>query len=56
MSVYNDGYAGFKQWEGNSEEWSPKTSLLEGIAGIGLSIIDYLSEEPNTWDKCILLH
>lgn len=56
MSVHDDGYAGFKQWEGNSEEWSPKTSLLEGIAGIGLSIIDYLSEEPNTWDKCILLH
>lgn len=55
MSIHDDGYAGYKQWGGNSEEWSPKTSLLEGIAGIGLSIIDYLSEEPNTWDKCLLI-
>lgn len=55
MSTYNDGYAGFKQWFGNPDEWIPKTSLLEGVAGIGLSIIDYLSEESNSWDECLLI-
>jgi len=55
FSKYHVGYAGFKQWFGNHDKWIPSTSLLEGIAGIGLSIIDYLSEESNSWDECLLL-
>ena len=55
MDTYKDGYAGFKQWFGGSNKWVSKTSLLQGIAGIGLSIIDYLSEEPNSWDECLLI-
>lgn len=55
MSVYEDGYAGFKQWFCDDRNWQPTTSLLEGIAGIGLTIIDYLSKERNTWDECLLI-
>lgn len=52
---HKDGYAGYKQWNGINENWEPQLSLLEGIAGIGLVIIDYLSEESNSWDECLLI-
>jgi len=55
MSTYKDGYAGFKQWFGKPDKWKPKTSLLEGVAGIGLTIIDYLSKEQHNWDECLLI-
>jgi len=55
MSSHKDGFAGFKQWYGEPDGWQPKASLLEGVSGIGLSIIDYLSEQPNYWDKCLLI-
>jgi len=55
LKTHNDGYAGFKQWYGQPQGWRPRTSLLEGVAGIGLSTIDYLSEEQNTWDRCLLI-
>lgn len=55
MSTYTDGYAGFKQWFGNPNKWKPKSSLLEGVAGIGLSMIDYLSKEQNFWDESLLI-
>lgn len=54
-SVFDNGYAGYKQWNGQQKEWQSSLTLLEGIAGIGLSIIDYLSDEPNNWDECLLI-
>lgn len=54
-AIYEDGYAGYKQWEGFVGSWMPQLSLLEGVAGIGLVIIDYLSDEPNSWDECLLI-
>ncbi len=55
-AIYPDGYAGYKQWNGESQGWEPHLSLLEGVAGIGLVLVDYLSETPNTWDECLMLH
>ncbi len=54
-AVHTDGYAGYKQWNGLKKDWSLELSLLEGIAGIGLVLIDYLSEEPNTWAECLMI-
>ncbi len=54
-AVHTDGYAGYKQWNGLQKDWLPELSLLEGIAGIGLVMIDYLSEEPNPWDECLMI-
>ncbi|MGB5822032.1 MAG: lanthionine synthetase C family protein [Saonia sp.] len=54
-AIYEDGYAGYKQWNGLEKNFVPELSLLEGIAGIGLVIIDYLSETPNTWDECLMI-
>jgi len=54
-SVHHDGFAGYKQWNGLENKWVPKLSLLEGVAGIGLVMVDYLSEKDNNWDQCILI-
>lgn len=48
-------YSGFPMFVGEEPQWDPRLSLLEGIAGIGLVIIDYLNEERGTWDKALLL-
>lgn len=29
--------------------------ILEGIAGIGLAIIDYLVDYDNNWNECLLI-
>ena len=55
QATFKDGYAGYKQWNGLEKEWTPKLSLLEGITGIGLVIIDYLSDEVNSWDECSII-
>lgn len=53
-AVHKDGYAGYKQWKGMDAEWRGELALLEGIAGIGLSIISYLSGD-NSWDECLMI-
>jgi len=57
MAIHIDGHAGYKQsiGVGENEKWSPETSLLEGVAGIGLSIIDHLSDYKNRWDECLMI-
>lgn len=55
-AIHDDGgYAGYKQWKGADGEWTPEISLLEGIAGIGLSILDYLADYNATWDECLMI-
>ena len=57
MAIHKDGYAGYKQCigVGEDEKWSPEISLLEGVAGIGLTIIDYLTDYENRWDECLMI-
>lgn len=45
----------FLQWNGVKKSWRFESNLLEGISGIGLAMIDYLSENENTWDECLML-
>lgn len=54
-AIFNDGYAGYKQYNGHEKNWMPELSILEGVAGIGLTIINYLSKERNTWDECLMI-
>ncbi len=56
MAKFDDGLAGYKAYRkketgGDLKEYG----LLEGIAGIGLAIISYLSDIEPTWDGCLLL-
>ncbi|KAA2218523.1 lanthionine synthetase C family protein [Maribacter flavus] len=52
---HNDGYAGYKHWNGLENKWINNLSILVGISGIGLTIIDYLSKDFNTWDECLMI-
>ncbi len=54
-AIHKDGFAGYKQWRGKDEEWLPENNLLEGIAGIGLAIIDYLADFDTSWDECLMI-
>jgi len=56
MGIHEDGYAGYMQWQGGKNPgWRNETNLLEGIAGIGLSIISYLAPFETKWDECLLI-
>ena len=54
MATFSDGYAGYKQFE-KGNQWNNKLSVLEGVSGIGMVIIDFLSEEDLSWDECLLI-
>ena len=51
---HDDGYAGFKQYRFDAP-WVTELNLINGIAGIGLTIIDYLSENEYDWDECLMI-
>ncbi len=41
--------------ESNTKEYLPNLGFLNGLSGIGLSIIAGMSEIEPTWDRCLLL-
>ena len=56
MRNCQDGLAGFKTWYPKiSGGVQTRTSMLEGIAGIGLSLISAISDIEPKWDECLLL-
>lgn len=55
MAKFKDGYAGFKTWKGVERGYQGEYGLLEGIAGIGLSLLSYIADDSFTWDECLLL-
>ena len=52
-----NGLSDFKSWQGNSG-WVKDCTLLEGIAGIGLVMLGFLSDDIQDldWDNCLLLN
>jgi len=57
MDVHQSGYAGYAQYHPHNPEavWQPSLSLLEGVAGIGLAIIDQLSDTATQWDESLMV-
>jgi hypothetical protein len=52
---YEDGLAGYKTFSPPQHGgWKNKIAVLEGIAGNGLAMIAYLSNQYD-WDECFLL-
>lgn len=45
----------FMQWRIPDNKWVLELNLLEGISGIGLSLIDHISPEKSSWDECFML-
>lgn len=54
-AIHEDGYAGYKQYIGKDCEWQNETCVLDGIAGIGLVIIDQLANFETNWDECLMI-
>lgn len=52
-STYKDGLAGYKSFSG--EKWVKNYGFLDGVVGIGLSLIAAISEHEPKWDNCLLL-
>ncbi|MBC9934221.1 lanthionine synthetase LanC family protein [Chitinophaga qingshengii] len=46
---------GIKMWLGSEREWDYAWDLLDGSAGVGLSMLSQLHPEPLPWDECFLL-
>ncbi len=56
MAKFIDVLAGFKVFRIKEQvSWINDYEFLEGIAGIGLAMISYVSEIEPTWDECLLL-
>ncbi|MEZ5196408.1 MAG: lanthionine synthetase C family protein [Bacteroidales bacterium] len=56
MSQFKDGIAGYKTWlTERYGGWKNNISLLEGVSGIGLTMISAVSNIEPTWDECLLL-
>ena len=56
MAKFDDGYAGFKAWRTKESGGSqPQIGILEGISGIGLSLLSSIYKNRLEWDECLLL-
>lgn len=56
MDTHEQGYAGYMQKRGDDNKpWQAELGLLEGVAGIGLSIISYLNPSETQWDQCLMI-
>lgn len=52
-ATFEDGYAGFKSC--GHDCYEKEVGILEGVNGIGLSMLGSLDENANAWEKVLLL-
>jgi lantibiotic modifying enzyme len=56
LSIYEDGYAGYKTWHTEKYGgWVAEAGLLEGVAGVGLMLISMIANIEPGWDRCLFL-
>lgn len=56
MAKFEDGFARFKTYHGEEYGgWKNEYGLLEGITGIGLTLISAIIDIEPKWDECLLL-
>ncbi|NAS13001.1 lanthionine synthetase C family protein [Poritiphilus flavus] len=54
-ATHGDLYGGYKMWTSRHHtNWKHDMTILNGVAGIGLSIIGYLSKD-NSWTECMMI-
>lgn len=53
LSYFDDGLCGYKTYA--STIWKCDYSLLTGISGVGLSLLSYIKDSPQSWDELFLL-
>ena len=55
MARFEDGLAGYKYWQSWNNDWYNEIGFLNGITGIGLTLISAASDIDPKWDECLLL-
>ncbi len=56
MANHENGYAGYMKWQPKEiGSWQKEDCLLDGVAGIGLAILSYLSPTPLKWSQCLMI-
>jgi lantibiotic biosynthesis protein len=55
MATYPDGMAGHKKYTGTEGVFESTPALLDGVAGIGLVLLSYLTGDFS-WDYCLMLN
>ncbi len=56
MAIHDDGSAGYKAWHHpDYGGWQNSPGLLDGVAGIGLSLLSFVSVREPTWAGSLLL-
>lgn len=56
LATFDDGFAGYKAYRTPEYGgWQKESSILEGIAGIGLTLLTTLGTTVPEWDRCLLI-
>lgn len=55
MSRFEDGLAGYKVYDFTNRSWKNESSLLEGVAGIGLILLSATQDQKWDWINLFLL-
>ncbi len=55
LAKFTDGLAGFKHFNGLKKDFVCQQGFLEGVAGIGLSLMASISHIEPKWDRSLLL-
>lgn len=53
LSYFDDGLCGYKTYAATI--WKCDYSLLTGISGVGLGLMSYIKNDPQSWDELFLL-
>jgi hypothetical protein len=53
-SKHKDGLAGYKAWHEDNGYYN-EYGILEGVSGIGLVLLGFLTNNNTKWDKCLLI-
>ena len=56
IGTHKEGYAGYMRWQGGENAgWKSEYALLDGIAGIGITLISYLNPKQMKWNECLMM-
>lgn len=55
FSIFEDGIAGFKDFDRHNKVWTNNIGILEGVIGIYLSLATITGKFNSEWDRCLLL-
>ena len=55
LANHPDGYVDYKFWAGDRSEWENRLGLLDGLAGVALSLLYAGNRVDASWDEVLLI-